>query len=49
MQSVYFVIPSLQALLDATQGTDFGPLYGELATAADIPIEAVLKADRVFA
>ena len=49
VQSVYFVIPSLQALLDATQGTDFGPLYGELASAADIPIEAVLEDDRVFA
>ena len=49
VQSVYFVIPSLQALLDATQGTDFGPLYGELSTAADIPIEAVLEQDRVFA
>lgn len=46
-QQVYFVIPSLQALLDATL-QDFAPIYAELATAEDIPIDAVLLDDRVF-
>ena len=38
VQSLYFVIPSLQALLDATVHTDFAPLYAELATAEDLPL-----------
>jgi len=46
-QQVYFVIPSLQALLDATL-QDFAPLYARLAEAKDIPIAAVEPADRVF-
>jgi phenylalanine-4-hydroxylase len=46
-QQVYFVIPSLQALLDATL-QDFAPIYERLATATDIPIEAVTPEDRVF-
>jgi len=46
-QQVYFVIPSLQALLDATLA-DFGALYARLATASDVPIEAVLPTDKVF-
>ncbi len=45
VQAVYFVIPSLQALLDATANTDFGPVYDQLAQATDIPIEAVLAED----
>ena len=45
VQAVYFVIPSLQALLDATANTDFGPVYDALAKADDIPIEAVLAED----
>jgi phenylalanine-4-hydroxylase len=47
-QQVYFVIPSLQALLDATL-SDFGALYKRLAKAADVPIETVLPTDMVFA
>jgi hypothetical protein len=39
-QQVYFVIPSLQALLDATL-QDFGALYERLARSGDIPIAAV--------
>ncbi len=35
VQALYFVIPSLQALLDATVHTDFGPLYESLADAPD--------------
>ena len=35
VQALYFVVPSLQALLDATVETDFGPLYAELASAPD--------------
>ena len=47
-QQVYFVIPSLQALLDATL-QDFTPIYDRLAKASDIPIEAVLPSDQVIA
>jgi phenylalanine-4-hydroxylase len=46
-QQVYFVIPSLLALLDATLA-DFGALYARLRSASDLPIEAVLAEDRVF-
>ena len=46
-QQAYFVIPSLQALLDATLA-DFGALYVYLAGAKDIPIDAVLPSDKVF-
>ncbi len=46
-QQVYFVIPGLQSLLDATL-QDFAPIYAELATASDVPIDAVLPTDRVF-
>jgi len=46
-QQVYFVIPSLQALLDATL-QDFAPIYGRLAKAQDVAIEAVLTTDKVF-
>ncbi|MEW5685045.1 MAG: phenylalanine 4-monooxygenase [Pseudomonadota bacterium] len=46
-QQVYFVIPSLQALLDATLA-DFGALYVWLQGQKDVPIEAVLPDDRVF-
>jgi phenylalanine-4-hydroxylase len=46
-QQVYFVIPSLQALLDATL-QDFAPIYARLEQASDIPIEAVLPQDEVF-
>jgi phenylalanine-4-hydroxylase len=47
-QQAYFVIPSLQRLLDVTVNTDFAPLYARLATATDIPIDAILPADKVF-
>ncbi|MDX9999326.1 MAG: phenylalanine 4-monooxygenase [Phenylobacterium sp.] len=46
-QQVYFVVPSLDALLDAKR-RDFGPIYRRLADAPDIPIDAVLPTDRVF-
>ena len=46
-QQVYFVIPSLQALLDATLA-DFGALYAWLAGREDIPIEAITADDQVF-
>jgi phenylalanine-4-hydroxylase len=46
-QQVYFVIPSLQALLDATL-TDFGALYQWLQAQWDVPIETILPGDRVF-
>ena len=46
-QQVYFVIPSLQALLDATL-QDFGPVYAALDAAEDLAIETVLPTDKVF-
>ncbi len=46
-QQVYFVIPSLKALLDATL-QDFGPLYDRLAGAKDIAIDQAIPNDRVF-
>lgn len=46
-QQVYFVVPSLQDLLDATL-QDFGPIYARLARASDVPIEAILPTDRLI-
>jgi len=46
-QQVYFVIPSLQSLLDATL-QDFAPIYAAVENAADLAIDAVLPTDRVF-
>ena len=46
-QQVYFVIPSLQALLDATL-QDFAPIYERLEQASDIPIAAVLPTDQAI-
>lgn len=46
-QQVYFVIPSLQALLDVTL-RDFGALYAGLKGQADVPIDAILAQDPVF-
>jgi phenylalanine-4-hydroxylase len=46
-QQVYFVIPSLQALLDATLA-DFGALYRRLEAADDVPIATILPSDEVF-
>jgi phenylalanine-4-hydroxylase len=46
-QQIYFVIPSLQVLLDATLA-DFTALYGRLARLPDIPITELQASDRVF-
>jgi phenylalanine-4-hydroxylase len=46
-QQAYFVVPSLQALLDATL-QDFAPIYRRLAKAQDVAIDAILPTDRVF-
>jgi phenylalanine-4-hydroxylase len=46
-QQVYFVVPSLQFLLDQTL-QDFEPIYRRLEGAEDLPIEAVLPEDQVF-
>jgi phenylalanine-4-hydroxylase len=48
VQKMYFVVDSLQTLLDVTQKTDFAPLYAELAKAEDIPIGTVMPEDEVF-
>jgi phenylalanine-4-hydroxylase len=47
-QQVYFVIPSLQELLDTTTSTDFAPIYAKLAGLADIPIAATEPDDVVL-
>ena len=46
-QQVYFVLPSLQRLLDDTL-QDFAPIYAELARLPDIAIDEVLAEDEVF-
>ncbi len=45
-QQVYFVIPSLDELLEVTL-RDFGPLYGRLDEASDVPIAEIASLDRV--
>jgi phenylalanine-4-hydroxylase len=47
-QQIYFVIPSLEDLLDKTVNTDFGPLYQRLAEQPDIEIAAIAQGDRVL-
>ena len=47
LQQVYFVIPSMQGLIDATL-QDFDPIYERLRGAPDLDIAAVLPTDRVF-
>jgi phenylalanine-4-hydroxylase len=46
-QQVYFVIPSLEALLEASL-QDFAPLYARLEGAPDAPIAEILPEDRVI-
>jgi len=46
-QQVYFVLPSLQRLLDDTL-QDFGPVYEQLGRLPDIAIAAITPEDRVF-
>jgi phenylalanine-4-hydroxylase len=46
-QQAYFVVPSLQALLDATL-QDFDRLYRDLERRSDIPIDAVVAGDEVI-
>jgi phenylalanine-4-hydroxylase len=46
-QQVYFVIPSMQGLIDATL-QDFDPIYARLRGATDLEIAAILPTDRVF-
>ncbi len=46
-QQVYFVLPSLQRLLDDTL-QDFGPIYDLLGRLPDIAIDAITPDDRVF-
>ena len=47
-QQVYFVIDSLQSLLDTTVQTDFAPIYEALAAKPDIPIAEITPDDAVF-
>ena len=47
VQQVYFVLPSLQRLLDETL-QDFGPIYDNLTGLPDIPIDAIEAGDRVI-
>ncbi len=48
VQAAYFVVPSLQNLLDVTINTDFGPLYQELAVAHDIALGETVAGDLLF-
>ena len=47
-QQVYFVIESLQSLLDKTTQTDFAPLYKQLDHQTDFEIAAILESDKTF-
>ncbi len=47
-QQSYFVVDSFEDLLRQTMETDFAPLYGELATASDIDVDAIVAQDRVY-
>jgi len=47
-QKLYFVVRSLQSLLDVTVQTDFAPLYADLAVLPDIPIGTILQEDHVL-
>ncbi|WP_420145942.1 phenylalanine 4-monooxygenase [Sphingobium sp.] len=47
-QQGYFVIESFEDLLRQTLDTDFAPLYAEVISQPDIPIETVLPDDRVY-
>jgi phenylalanine-4-hydroxylase len=46
-QQVYFVVPSIEALNDATY-EDFGPIYERLRGKASIPVDAIEPYDRVL-
>ena len=46
-QQVYFVLPSLQGLLDDTL-QDFAPIYDALARLPDIAIDAIVPEDQVI-
>ncbi len=46
-QQTYFVIPSLDELLELTQ-RDFGALYGRLGSASDMAITDIAPGDRVL-
>ena len=47
-QQNYFVIPSLDHLLEVTVGTDFAPLYAQLENLPDIAIADILVEDNVI-
>ena len=47
-QQNYFVIPSLDHLLQVTVGTDFAPLYAQLENLPDIAIADILAEDNVI-
>lgn len=47
-QQNYFVIPSLDHLLEVTVGTDFAPLYAQLENLPDIAIADILAEDNVI-
>ncbi len=47
-QQTYFVIPSLEMLLNVTVETDFAPLYQKLETMPDFAIAAIDHGDKVI-
>jgi phenylalanine-4-hydroxylase len=48
VQGMYFVVESLQSLLEVTQDTDFAPLYASLTDAADLAIGDVGPEETLF-
>ncbi len=48
VQDMYFVVPSLQTLLDVTITTDFAPLYAWLETQPDLAIGEFLPDEKTF-
>lgn len=47
-QQTYFVVPSLEHLLQVTVQTDFAPLYAALEQQPDIGVADILPDDRVY-
>jgi phenylalanine-4-hydroxylase len=47
-QQNYFVIPSFEALLEATLSTDFAPLYHELASLPDLDIAVIEPGEAII-
>ncbi|MCA1748755.1 MAG: phenylalanine 4-monooxygenase [Parasphingopyxis sp.] len=47
-QQVYFVIQSLEDLLEQTAGQDFAPIYDELEDSSDLAVDDIIDGDEVI-